>query len=602
MPSAVCKYGGSEINFFMPRTPGAAWAKPSEMAASAPKNAKPGPQILTFALQKRPRATRASVPKVRTGCISCESFFRMIQRDSMRKFTNDRRLVAGKRRHVKCDEAKPSCQRCVKWRGFCEGYETSSSARSTPVLEPDARSTTPTKGLVVKIEDTSSEAYSFINYNSETILAEPTTNLFENETERQYFDHWLQYRNRLGGGFFDEQLWNETIPQLSRQHTSVRYAIMAIGGIAQATRHSLKSTSPVQMGANGPHYHLALSYYGRAIREVREAKLDTSSLRGAIVCCLLFICFEVLHGDRKAAFSHLNNGQRMMDELLRSSEQGYNVLGADSFERDILHVFQRLIQQSWSCGVLRRRDQFLADACSDLSGDDSKSDQSWCCRGGSGGKCAIHHMPSSFATLQDARCWWDVTQHYVTHSSDIVLRVTHLGLEDDFLSECNERVQRHLDDIAKARAGARPTMSEQWQDFKDALERWHTGFEPLWMAAQESKDEDERSYAQAAHLRAHYLTLYGCVHCPLSCSYDSIAQLTPKYREVVELCGYLLEYQQRSLKPCEVFTMDMGPTWPLFLAGTRCRDAEVRNEAIRLLHEHPRRDGLWDSRIFYALT
>lgn len=32
----------------------------------------PGPHIFTFALQKRPRATRASVPKVRTGCLTCE--------------------------------------------------------------------------------------------------------------------------------------------------------------------------------------------------------------------------------------------------------------------------------------------------------------------------------------------------------------------------------------------------------------------------------------------------------------------------------------------------------------------------------------------------
>ena len=31
------------------------------------------PSIITFALNRRPRATRASVPKVRTGCITCKS-------------------------------------------------------------------------------------------------------------------------------------------------------------------------------------------------------------------------------------------------------------------------------------------------------------------------------------------------------------------------------------------------------------------------------------------------------------------------------------------------------------------------------------------------
>lgn len=70
----------------------------------------------------------------------------------------------------------------------------------------------------------------------------------------------------------------------------------------------------------------------------------------------------------------------------------------------------------------------------------------------------------------------------------------------------------------------------------------------------------------------------------------------------MELCGGLLEYQRRRFERAEMFTMDMGPTWPLFLAGTRCRDPGVRDEAIRLLRENPRRDGLWDSRIFYALA
>jgi hypothetical protein len=37
-------------------------------------NASPqgGPQILSFPLERRPKATRASLPKVRTGCITCE--------------------------------------------------------------------------------------------------------------------------------------------------------------------------------------------------------------------------------------------------------------------------------------------------------------------------------------------------------------------------------------------------------------------------------------------------------------------------------------------------------------------------------------------------
>ena len=62
---------------------------------------------------------RAHKPKVTSGCLTCKS------------------------RHVKCDEAKPSCLRCLKFWGFCEGYqkasrqEASHKTRRVGVLAPN---------------------------------------------------------------------------------------------------------------------------------------------------------------------------------------------------------------------------------------------------------------------------------------------------------------------------------------------------------------------------------------------------------------------------------------------------------------------------------
>ncbi|KXH27651.1 hypothetical protein CSAL01_04522 [Colletotrichum salicis] len=591
MTSSTCTYGGSQINFLMPRTPGVAWTEPAGHATAPKYDPTPIPTCMAANTQIW-------------------------------------------RRHLKCDEVTPSCQRCVKWQGSCEGYDSpNGSSASTPGSD-DVDTTNKT------ISSSSSSSSSVVRVSKRKPLVantrprsqshlieislpiEPTENLFGNVFERQYFDYWLSRRDRLGGGFFDEQLWAETIPQMSHQHASVRYAAMAVGGIGKALLHSLKPTTPAQLGANGPHYALALSYYGRAIREVRKAtREETGSLRAAIVCCLLFVCFEVLHGDRKAAFALINSGQTMMDELLRRCEEeksrDQSIIGAEAVETEALHVFQRLIQQSWSCGVLRRRERRFVEG-GNLPVEekkDSYSSESWCCQGGPGRKCAIHKMPATFSSLQEARRWWDVTQHYVTHSSDIVCRVTQLGLDEDFLSECNERIRRQLEESERARTGAainKPSSSSsaaagteetasRWQDFRDALARWEIGFVPLWTAARKLKTTDERSYSQAAHLRAQYLTLSNCLESPLGCSYERVARLTPRFREVIQLSAGLLAYQKRSSLPGEIFTMDMGPTWPLFLAGTRCRVPELRNEAIRLLRENPRRDGLWDSRFFYAL-
>ncbi|TGO84214.1 hypothetical protein BPOR_0534g00030 [Botrytis porri] len=56
------------------------------------------PTSTTPISQPRVRRSRASKPKVKTGCLTCKS------------------------RRVKCDEAKPGCMRCVRFGHKCEGY------------------------------------------------------------------------------------------------------------------------------------------------------------------------------------------------------------------------------------------------------------------------------------------------------------------------------------------------------------------------------------------------------------------------------------------------------------------------------------------------
>lgn len=60
---------------------------------------------------------RASKPKVRTGCVTC------------------------KIRHVKCDELKPSCQRCMTAGITCEGYKEATYYKKSKVIHTRASAT-----------------------------------------------------------------------------------------------------------------------------------------------------------------------------------------------------------------------------------------------------------------------------------------------------------------------------------------------------------------------------------------------------------------------------------------------------------------------------
>ncbi|KAJ8060237.1 hypothetical protein OCU04_010581 [Sclerotinia nivalis] len=60
--------------------------------------------------QPRVRRSRASKPKVKTGCLTCKS------------------------RRVKCDEAKPGCLRCVRFGHKCEGYAYLHKSSVKPII------------------------------------------------------------------------------------------------------------------------------------------------------------------------------------------------------------------------------------------------------------------------------------------------------------------------------------------------------------------------------------------------------------------------------------------------------------------------------------
>ncbi len=200
---------------------------------------------------------------------------------------------------MKCDEAKPSCQRCIKWQGFCDGYAASSAG---------------TQG-------SSAASRALVRINSPTLI-EPNFNssVFSNQSEKFYFERWLALAPNLAGGFFDSPLWTITIPQLCVGESAVRYAALAIGAMAKAVSPDMVHRSPATLMKRGPHYRIALTYYGRALRNVglQQNQDQASGLRTALLSCLLFICFEMLHGNRESAIDHISYGLQIIEQFIRA--------------------------------------------------------------------------------------------------------------------------------------------------------------------------------------------------------------------------------------------------------------------------------------------
>ncbi|KAK0744016.1 hypothetical protein B0T18DRAFT_392687 [Schizothecium vesticola] len=229
------------------------------------------------------------------------------------------------RRHVKCDEAKPACKRCLKSLNSCEGYATLSPNRSTWKRNSRAKSPASSQPDTDRSPSaTPSQCSEHPSPGGETIPESMHDgNPIEGEGEERYFEQWLLLAENLGGGWFPTKLFSDIIPQLGLTEPAIRYAAIAVGALASAVSPSTVTTlpsGPSHETASRQHYSNALTYHGHALRLVRVGlQRDVSSdyaLRVAVISCLLFACFEALHDSTEEALNHINHGLSIIDQFM----------------------------------------------------------------------------------------------------------------------------------------------------------------------------------------------------------------------------------------------------------------------------------------------
>ncbi|KAK3374287.1 hypothetical protein B0T24DRAFT_290931 [Lasiosphaeria ovina] len=525
--------------------------------------AKPGPQSFVFTLDHRPRATRASVPKVRSGCITC------------------------KKRHVKCDEAKPSCQRCLKWQGVCEGYNPLDSRAptrsSSPVSTPAEAAGSPS----------SSQSPSDSPAFSTEVPYESDANIGTVEWESLYFDNWSFLSSNLGGGWFHVNLFSRTVPQLSQSEPAIRYAAIAIGALAAAVAPNTLPTPMAALQGDASHYKLALTYYGRALRLVRDHQDQNSesTLRIAVIACMLFACFETLHDSCESAINHINHGLMIIEQFIRGQNTitgdinnlghprgallGYveRREGSDNLfilEDEILQVFQRLDYLSWSTGLIsgwRQTSRISIQAAASPSYRD---------------------MPDRFSNLDEARRRWDAVQHWTLQFPRAVVAPIAASLsssspatDDDTVAFLGSHVILGLEEMQRAHLGT--------------LEQWSAAFWPVFSAAEANKAVDPLSYHQAVSILLQYILSLVCVRSVCFGDSAALQEMTDAFRDIVRLAEIMVSNQPKGPGSAKVFTMDNGPTLALFVAATKCTHLGVRADAVALLDRYPRRDAFWDT-------
>lgn len=228
---------------------------------------------------------------------------------------------------MKCDENKPACHRCLKWRGTCEGYEERLGSQSRPKQEPDTSRSTSLETEVAQLTATgpseqipqwypalANETMKLLSRPSDLISAsspstpQPSSSPGYGPLASELPSTAVPQHNGLEGPF-----WIRTVPSLLRANSSVKYANLAIHALIDSKRPQWVDEGPLLAGKDS--YSRALKYHGQALGAVRHKPANRESLQSATLCCLFFIIFEMMNGDVNAAQAHMYNGCRMMDEL-----------------------------------------------------------------------------------------------------------------------------------------------------------------------------------------------------------------------------------------------------------------------------------------------
>lgn len=179
---------------------------------------------------------------------------------------------------MKCDEAKPWCQRCTSTGRKCEGY---------PAL--------PTGQAAYSWED----LLTLQTVVPTVTRRNPSTIYTSNDMEARALDFFRAQVAPVLSQHSSKQFWNILVSQVGQQEPAVRHALVCIGSMYEVlgdNSHRLLTTSQEAF---------AITQYNLALRKLIPAASDKNM---TLLVCLLFICIETLRGNKNMAIEHCRHG------------------------------------------------------------------------------------------------------------------------------------------------------------------------------------------------------------------------------------------------------------------------------------------------------
>lgn len=478
---------------------------------------------------------------------------------------------------MKCDEAKPKCQRCLKAGITCDGY----GAAPNPVRQDRAAALRPTFNSASSILLEGSRDF----HLSRPLL--PGTS-FRTDADKLYFDTFRKDLISKIAGPVSEGLWDNIVLPACHDEPWILDSVVAIAAISISNKyHQNPTIDPYHAACSKTHQQVALARYGQAIQAMKLTLTNEDRhLRLALIACLLVFCFEGFQGYHKLALLHVNSGYQLLKRWLASKSYGTPALLKVN-----PHHISAVVEQD----LIKFFSTFHLQAVSTVPELwTSESDQEE-----TDGDIIMSNMPAAFSSLEEAIQYLN---RILRRSVIFIAKATHVANSSGTLKYAHQYNEPSRDKDPYSGVDFGWTLHTPFQSkplprsiisghmkFNAEVDRWQDAFDRLCLLP------DRLGPGVAAILQAAIGTCRISLNATViteECAFD---QYTHDYRAIISSSKITLHGRTAAEQDVNGFSIEPGTLPGLYMVCKFCRDGNIRREAISLMGLADRQCGVWNS-------
>lgn len=454
-------------------------------------------------------------------------------------------------RHVKCDEEKPSCRKCIRSGRVCQGYGTWGGGAS------------PSKPTSMQLiaQGSRSEALPFYQ--------DPTPVPGVSRKEQSYFEYFCNAPTLKLAGIFKSEFWNSLVVQASIVEPAVPHATIALASAHRSHLIRCESGDACDLIS---HDSFTLLQYNRAIEDLNThlSLKDPQSLRVAAVSCVVFMCLEMLRGEHHSMQIHFQHGKNLLRQMRRRDKKHSIFMKPDpqSLDDHLVQVFMRLNVQFLMLGYgSQQKDSFVQDF-------------HWGRR---------INVPRLFSTVLEMR------QSFDNILSSIIYMIRQA-----------EKVSMGMDVYPPPPT---VTLLQQQRELQAAISDWTATYDASIPSRLSGVFSNEilglrmlRIYKNVATIMLS--TCFSIKETSFDSHASTFESIITQSKELAVLSGYtpidtatVCDEDHQSVvfrdRQNSSFTVDMGYFPPLYYTALKCRIPHLRRRAVKLLQQSRHTEGFW---------